>query len=67
MKSSHVKVKDHVSLVKDMRSMAVLSNDDSAYLAAKQSKKQRSELNEMKNDIAELKDMFTLLLNKLDK
>lgn len=67
MNNNYVKIKDHANLVKDLRSSAVVSNDNVAYQAALRTKKRYSEINDMKKDISDLKNMVELLINKLDK
>lgn len=60
------KVEGHESLVRDMSSHAILSTDDEAYEAYKRSrdivKRQAQELKELKSDVAEMKQMLSILL-----
>lgn len=67
MNNDYLKVEDHDSLIKDTRSKAIISTDEVAYLAALQRKKKGAEFNQMKNDIKDLKDLVSTLIQKLDK
>jgi len=66
-----VKVKDSNSLYRDEESGAILNCNDSAYdsyLQLKEKKlKEAAEMDKLKNDVDELKDMMKLILSKLDK
>ena len=66
-----VKVKDSGSLYRDQESGAILNCSDSEYnnyLKLKQQKlKEVSEMDKLKDDVDELKDMMKLILSKLDK
>jgi len=66
-----VKVKDSGSLYRDEESGAILNCSDSeynSYLKLKEKKmREVSEMDKLKNDVDELKDMMKLILNKLDK
>ena len=66
-----VKVKDSGSLYRDEDSGAILNCSDSEYnnyLKLKQQKlKEVSEMDKLKDDVDELKDMMKLILSKLDK
>ena len=66
-----VKVKDSGSLYRDEESGAILNCSDSEYdryLKLKQQKlRESNEMDKLKNDVDELKDMMKLILNKLDK
>tara|TARA_B100001057_G_scaffold55614_1_gene49409 strand:- start:1025 stop:1234 length:210 start_codon:yes stop_codon:yes gene_type:complete len=66
-----VKVKDSGSLYRDEESGAILNCSDSEYnnyLKLKQQKlKEASEMDKLKDDVDELKDMMKLILSKLDK
>ena len=66
-----VKVKDSGSLYRDEDSGAILNCSDSeydSYLKLKQKKmKEVSEMDKLKDDVDELKDMMKLILSKLDK
>ena len=66
-----IKVKDSGSLYRDEDSGAILNCSDSEYdryLKLKQQKLSESkEMDKLKNDVDELKDMMKLILNKLDK
>ena len=66
-----VKVKDSNSLYRDEESGAILNCNDTAYdnyLKMKENKlKEVGEMDKLKNDVDELKDMMKLILSKLDK
>tara|TARA_A100001388_G_scaffold147967_1_gene109843 strand:- start:363 stop:572 length:210 start_codon:yes stop_codon:yes gene_type:complete len=66
-----VKVKDSNSLYRDEESGAILNCNDSAYdsyLQLKEKKlKEVAEMDKLKDDVDELKDMMKLILSKLDK
>ena len=66
-----VKVKDSNSLYRDEESGAILNCNDSAYdsyLQLKEKKlKEVAEMDKLKDDVDELKDMIKLILSKLDK
>ena len=66
-----VKVKDSNSLYRDEESGAILNCNDAAYdnyLKMKENKlKEVSEMDKLKDDVDELKDMMMLILSKLDK
>tara|TARA_B100000965_G_scaffold375518_1_gene367914 strand:- start:2012 stop:2221 length:210 start_codon:yes stop_codon:yes gene_type:complete len=66
-----VKVKDSNSLYRDEESGAILNCNDAAYnnyLKLKEKKLQEAaEMDKLKDDVDELKDMMKLILSKLDK
>ena len=66
-----IKVKDSGSLYRDEDSGAILNCSDSEYdryLKLKQQKlRESNEMDKLKNDVDELKDMMKLILSKLDK
>ena len=66
-----VKEKDSPSLYRDEESGAILNCNDTAYdnyLKMKENKlKEVDEMDKLKNDVDELKDMMKLILSKLDK
>ena len=66
-----IKVKDSNSLYRDEESGAILNCNDTAYdnyLKMKENKmKEVSEMDKLKDDVDELKDMMKLILSKLDK
>ena len=66
-----IKVKDSNSLYRDEESGAILNCNDTAYdnyLKMKENKmKEVSEMDKLKADGDELKDMMKLILSKLDK
>ena len=66
-----IKVKDSNSLYRDEESGAILNCNDSeydSYLQLKEKKlKEAAEMDKLKDDVDELKDMMKLILSKLDK
>ena len=66
-----IKEKDSNSLYRDEESGAILNCNDTAYdnyLKMKENKmKEVSEMDKLKDDVDELKDMMKLILSKLDK
>ena len=66
-----IKVKDSGSLYRDEESGAILNCSNSEYDSYLKSKKQKieegNEMDKLKNDVDELKDMMKLILSKLDK
>ena len=66
-----IKVKDSGSLYRDEESGAILNCSNSEYDSYLKLKKQRieegNEMDKLKNDVDELKDMMKLILSKLDK
>ena len=68
---ARIKVKDSNSLYRDEESGAILNCNDAAYnnyLKMKQNKlNEVSEMDKLKDDVDELKDVMKLILSKLDK
>ena len=66
-----IKVKDSGSLYRDEESGAILNCSNSEYDSYLKLKKQNiedgNEMDKLKNDVDELKDMMKLILSKLDK
>lgn len=66
-----VKVKDSNSLYRDEESGAILNCNDTAYnnyLKLKEKKlEEAAQMEKLKDDVDELKDMMKLILSKLDK
>ena len=66
-----IKVKDSGSLYRDEESGAILNCSDSEYdrylKLKQQTLRDSNEMDKLKNDVDELKDMMKLILNKLDK
>ena len=66
-----IKVKDSGSLFRDEESGAILNCSNSEYDSYLKLKKQKieegNEMDKLKNDVDELKDMMKLILSKLDK
>ena len=68
-----IPVEGHEHLYRDEKTGAIINQDDSSYQTylqmKKKKKKDRAEIDEMKNDISEMKKMIELLVRKtiLDK
>ena len=66
-----IKVKDSGSLYRDEESGAILNCSNSEYDSYLKLKKKKieegNEMDKLKNDVDELKDMMKLILSKLDK
>ena len=66
-----IKVKDGGSLYRDEESGAILNCSNSEYDSYLKLKKQKieegNEMDKLKDDVDELKDMMKLILSKLDK
>lgn len=64
-------VKENTSLERDNKSNAILNNDSAGYNAAllrkKYSKKSAEEIQELKGEISELKDLVKTLIVKMNK
>jgi len=64
-------VKENTSLERDNKTNAILNNDSAGYKAAlmrkKYHKKSSEEINELKNEVSELKDLVKTLLVKMNK
>lgn len=64
-------VKDNTALERDQTTNAILSNDSSGYKAAlmrkKYHKKSAEQIDELKNEVSELKDLVKTLIVKIDK
>ena len=66
-----LKVKDSGSLYRDEESGAIINCSNSEYVEYLKLKEQKmkevSEMDKLKDDVDELKDMMKLILSKLDK
>lgn len=64
-------VKDNTALERDQETNAILNNDSVGYQAAllrkKYNKKTSEEINELKSEITELKDLVKTLIVKMNK
>ena len=63
-----IHVEGHEHLYRDEKTGAIINQDDSSYQTylqmKKKKKKDRAEIDEMKNDISEMKKMIELLVRK---
>lgn len=64
---SLVKVQDHPDLLKDTNSKAVLNNNYAALLEYKKKQKMANEIDSLKSDVQEIKELMNKVLNLLDK
>lgn len=68
--SDFVKVEGHSSLVRDAESTAIVNTDIEAYFLAKKRKEmflsQRKEINTLKEDVSEIKNILHKLLEKVN-
>jgi len=64
-------VKENTSLERDSKTNAIINNDSAGYKAAllrkQYNKKSSEELNDLKNEVSELKDLVKTLLVKMNK
>jgi hypothetical protein len=73
MKNNYVKVKDHEYLVKDTKTGAILNTDLNIVrqheMRMKQIEKEKArdeEINKIKSDVSEIKQLLQALVNKRD-
>ena len=63
-----IKIEDSNSLVRDPKSRAIINTDKSAYAARKKAlennKKREEEIEQLKSDVSEIKNMLTQLLQQ---
>lgn len=68
--NKNIKVKDHEGLVRDKNTGAILNVDRSAIQLARQQKKKRleekAELESLKNDVSDMKQMLTAIMDRLN-
>jgi hypothetical protein len=66
---SYIKVRDNPNLVRDLKSGAILNIDEDMILKARERKRKKKqdqeELEKMKSDITEIKDLLSSLINKI--
>jgi hypothetical protein len=66
---SYIKVRDNPNLVRDLKSGAILNMDEDMILKARERKRKKKqdqeELEKMKSDITEIKDLLSSLINKI--
>ena len=62
-----VKIKDHPDLVKDMDSKAVLNTNYAALLEYKKKQQMQSEIENLKSDVSEIKQLLNKIISSLDK
>lgn len=65
-----IPVEGHSGLYRDANTGAILNCDDAAYVNYMKTKelkiKEKQEIQNLKNDVNEIKDMMKLILSKLD-
>jgi len=64
-KKSHVRSYDN--LVRDERTQAVLNTDKGGLLLYKEQRKKNKQINDLQNEVKDLKLMMAKILDKLDK
>ena len=66
---SYIKVRDNPNIVRDLKSGAILNIDEDMILKARERKRKKKqdqeELEKMKSDITEIKDLLSSLINKI--
>ncbi len=69
--TNYAKVKEYTNLVRDMNSKAILNIDEQMLkehrrkkLFAKQMMENSDKINKLENDITEIKDMLSFLINR---
>jgi hypothetical protein len=67
MQEDYIKIEDHDSLVKSLKSSAIISIDDAAYETALRRRKSSKKVKQIEKDISELKTMMSIIIQKLDK
>jgi hypothetical protein len=61
------KVKDHPDLVKDMDSKAVLNTNYAALMEYKKKKKVEQDIDSLKNEMKDIKNMLSVIMENLNK
>ena len=68
--SEYVKVEGHSSLLRDEHSTAIVSNDTNSYELYKKRKEsfkiQKNEINTLKNEVGEIKQILLTLMDKVN-
>ena len=67
MHSKLVRIQDHPDLVKDMESKAVLNTNYAALLEYKKTQQMKSEIDDLKTDVSEIKDLLSTIVTMLNK
>lgn len=62
-----VKIKDHPDLVKDMESKAVLNSNYAALLEYRKKQQMQEEIQNLKSDVSEIKDLLNSIAAMLNK
>lgn len=61
------RIDDQPDLVKDMESRAILNTNYAALLEYKSKQRMEKEINSLKDDVKDIKDMLSLIANSLNK
>lgn len=61
------KVKDHPDLIKDMDSKAVLNTNYAALMEYKKKKKVEQDIDSLKNEMKDIKNMLSVIMKNLNK
>ena len=67
MKNKKSQVRSHDYLIRDERTQAVLNTDKSGLLLYKEQRKKNKQINDLQNEVKDLKLMMAKILDKLDK
>ena len=67
MKNKRSQIRSHDNLVRDGKTQAVLNTDKSGLLLYKEQRKKNKQINDLQNEVKDLKLMMAKILNKLDK
>ena len=67
MKNKKSQVRSHDHLVRDERTQAVLNTDKSGLLLYREQRKKNKQINDLQNEVKDLKLMMAKILDKLDK
>lgn len=61
------KIKDHPDLVKDMNSKAVLNTNYAALMEYKKKKQAQDDIENLKNEMQDIKKMLSVILDNMNK
>jgi len=67
MKNKKSQVRSYDNLVRDERTQAVLNTDKGGLLLYKEQRKKNKQINDLQNEVKDLKLMMAKILDKLDK
>lgn len=67
MKNKRSQIRSHDNLVRDGKTQAVLNTDKSGLLLYKEQRNKNKQINDLQNEVKDLKLMMAKILDKLDK